>query len=86
MKFELTEHEYKRAYIEAVKAFNIWTTSKTLYGKDYWQSIDIDGEIFKLHIWLDNTDCFAHCAVHSTIRNEKGRIESVPLMSREVVE
>jgi len=86
VKLELTEHEYKRAYMEAVKAFNIWTTSPHLYGKDYWQPIDIDGKIFNLHIGLDNTDGFAHCAVHSTITNEKGRLEPVPLMSREVME
>jgi len=81
VKLELTEHEYKKAYIEAKKAFNVWTTSPHLYGKDYCQPIDIDGEIFNLHIWLDNTDGFAHCAVHL-----KGRLSPVPLMSREVVE
>ena len=86
MKLELTEHEYKRDFMEAIKAFNIWTTSETLYEKDYRQSIDIDGKIFDLHIWLDRTDGFAHCAVHSTITNEKGRIEPVPLMFRQVVE
>ena len=86
MKLELTEHQYKWAYIEAIKAFNIWTTSETLYGKDYCQPIDIDGEIFNLHIWVENADGLAHCAVHSTITNEKGRIEPVLLMSREVVE
>ena len=82
MKLELTEHEYKMAYMEAVKAFNIWTTSETLYGKDYRQSIDIDGEIFNLHIWVDNTDGFAHCAVHSL----RDRLEPVTIMSREVME
>ena len=86
MKLELTEHEYKWAYMEAIKAFNIWTASETLYGKDYRQSIDIDGKIFDLHIFLDRTDGFAHCDVHSTITNEKGRLEPVPLMSREVTE
>jgi len=81
MKLELTEHEYKRAYMEAAKAFNIWTTSETLYGKAYQQTIDIDGKIFDLHIALDNTDGFAHCAV-----NLRGHLSSVPLMSREVME